>query len=175
MPGLESDLIVLVKNVPAFLNPIMNFWSPAKVATDPLVVARFGYNRLPQNTQKPGAAADAAPPPFLTWKGPFAFDQGQTSPFALPDATIRGSSNTKKATFWFMLYHQTATDAVGWANDIKNAIDKLAMPNNLTTYRLTAALFKDMGSTPLDQTQITGKEYPTQCAFIGYEFGYQLK
>ena len=162
---IESDLLTLVKDLPAFHAPILNAFTPAKLITDPEVLDRIGYNRLPQNIQKPGTVSGPQLP-YLSWKGPFAYDQGQTAVL---------SSRTKKAVFWFMCYHQTATDAMAWASAIEDVMLPLTYPYNLPTCRLIAAMIVDKCIVAADQTQFTGKEYPLVCATIGYTFGYQAR
>ena len=107
MPGLATDLLKLVKDVTAFHQPILDSFDPPKLITDPLVLSRIAYNRLPQNTQKPLLISDISPQPFIVWKGPFAYDQGQTA---------IGSSGTKKALFWFKCFHASATEADNWTD-----------------------------------------------------------
>ena len=164
MIGLESDLLNLVKTLPVFHKPILVAFATPKLITDPLALDRIGYNRLPQNTNKPENVTGSSLP-FLTWTGPHNYDQGQVS---------EGASGTKKADFWFKLYHQTTTQAMSWANDIEDALITLAYPHNLSTFRLTAAFIIDKFPVPSDQVSITSKEYPLVCATIGYTFGFQL-
>ena len=164
MPGLATDLLKLVKDVTAFHQPILDSFDPPKLITDPLVLSRIAYNRLPQNTQKPLLISDISPQPFIVWKGPFAYDQGQTA---------IGSSGTKKALFWFKCFHASATEADNWTDAIRSAVDVLTFPHQLIAYRITAALFVDLMASMDDQVRINGKEYPMQCSHIGYSFGHQ--
>ena len=163
--GLESDLIELVKAIPAFNEPILNAFDPPKSINDSEVLARIGYNRTLQSIQKP-TTVSGFPLPYLTWKGPFNFDEGQTA---------IGASGTKKVQFWFVCYHQTATDAMNWVNDINAALLALSYPFDLGTFRLTASLFVNKLPVDSDQIQQTSKEYPMCAATIGYTFGFQFK
>lgn len=165
MIGLESDLLSLVKAETVFHAPILAAFTIPKLITDPLVLDRIGYNRLPQNTNKPETLTGPSLP-FLTWSGPHNYDQGQVAD---------GASGTKKADFWFKLYHQTMTQAMSWANDIEPVLLGLTYPYDLSVFRLTASFLIDKFPVPADQVQVTSKEYPLVCATIGYTFGFQLK
>lgn len=163
----EVELIELMKAIPAFTDPIKNSWSPVKLSSDPLVVARLCYDNPGQAIQKPDHP-QSFPHPYIVSKGPFNYDKGQTALL---------SSSLKKATFWFNLYHKTQTEAIGWANAIEEALDVLFgttvhVPFQLVTIRLTAAIL--VGKMPLkdDQVRTQGKEFPMQAATIGFVFGY---
>lgn len=152
-------MILFVKAIPAFSAPVLDWFSPPKLITDPLVLKRIGYNQVPSDTR----AIDA---PYLYWQGPFSTDLGQTA---------NGFSGIKKATFWFFCNSSTMTKAGKWAHSIQQGIEDYFNNNpycRLNTFRINNAIFHDRVPIIIDQTQKTAEEFAPSTMCLRYLFGY---
>lgn len=152
-------MILFVKALPAFSAPILDWFSPSKLLTDPVVLKRMGYNQVPQDTR----AIDA---PYLYWQGPFSSDLGQTA---------NGFSGIKKANFWFFFNSATMTQAGKWAHTVQQAIEDFFNNNpyyRMNTFRINNAIFQDRIPLIIDQTQKTAEEFPPSTMCMKYRFGY---
>ncbi len=161
---VEVEMLQLIKQVPAFTDPICQFYSPQKSITDPEIIARMAYNQVGQNVLK-GLSSNS--PPYLYWTGPFKTDLGQTA---------TEFSGTRKADFWFWFNAITLTDAMIWGYSVQQSLAGI-FPGivSLSTWRLTSAIHIDRHPVPNNQTNLTGQEFAmNQCA-LGYTFGYQIK
>lgn len=157
--SLELELVKLATTVPAFSAPIAAALNKTLPHTD--ILKRMAYERVAQDSNKRPFI------PYLYWTGPFNSDPGQCA---------RGVSGTKKEDFWFWCTTSSLTASMAWANAIRIAVQSKfdSVPFvNLTTLRITSAIFIDHHPVNKDQVLLTAEEVPLSQAVIGYTFGYQ--
>jgi hypothetical protein len=157
--AIETEIIELVKVVPAFAAPIIAYF-PGSTIASPNVAYRLCYDHVPQDVLK-------SPAPYLFWQGPFQNDIAQTA---------IGSGKTLRGTFLFHCIHDTMTQSMNWTDAIDKGIRAhfLAHPVvPLVTHRLVAAIFRDRYPMSEDIIQRTAEEFPVYHSVLEYRFGYQ--
>ena len=157
---LHIDLASFVYSRPIFHEPIRLAYTPQKLIADPEVLARLCYKDAPQN---------AGGRPYLTWMGPYNWDQGLIS---------EGALSEKVSNWWFTAYTADLDDAVTWISNIETDIVELFVPGyfyTAPTGRIASMTYVQYSKhcVESDQVQQTAKEHPYSAATICFQIGWQ--